>query len=245
MTKDYAATTNDVSASFTFSLTNISSGPIIIRDVRTSCGCTVASVPSKPWPLAAGTNGQFGVVVDLRGKYGTISKSVMVETEFSPNGAIITDVLTVRVTMPPAPINQAGMAGNERGRNIMVASADRQAIFRNDCAKCHVEPAVAKTGHALYDAACGICHDAVNRATMVPDLHALNHPTDRDHWIRWITLGRAGSLMPAFAQSEGGPLTEEQIDSVVDYLVTEFPRSARSTTTNQVGTVGKPTAALR
>ncbi|MBI3416508.1 MAG: DUF1573 domain-containing protein [Verrucomicrobia bacterium] len=243
--KDFTATTNDTTANFTFSLTNISGGPVVVRDVRTSCGCTIANLPSKPWHLPPGTNGQFGVTVDLRGKYGVVAKSVFVESGTSTNGPFNTQTLTVRVTMPPAQNNPVGMAGNERGRNIMIAAADRQAIFRNDCVKCHVEPAVAKTGHALYDAACGVCHDAINRATMVPDLHALDHPTDRDHWIRWITFGRAGSLMAAFAKSEGGPLTDEQIDSLVDYMVTEFPQRARPGVTNQVGTVVKPTAALR
>jgi mono/diheme cytochrome c family protein len=53
---------------------------------------------------------------------------------------------------------------------------------------------------------------------MVPDLKNQGKVTDREHWVRWITFGRHGSLMPAFAQSEGGPLTDEQIDSLADYL---------------------------
>lgn len=243
--KDYTATTNDTTANFTFSLTNIFNGPIVVRDVRTSCGCTIANVPSKPWHLAMGTNGQFGVTVDLRGKYGTIVKNVFVESGTSTNGPFNTQTLTVRVTMPPALANPVGMAGNERSRNIMIAAADRQAIFRNDCVKCHVEPTVGQTGHALYEKACGICHDAINRATMVPDLHALNHPTDRDYWMRWISSGRAGSLMAAFAKSEGGPLTDEQINSLADYMVTEFPKQTRPGVTNQAGTVVKPAAVVR
>ena len=34
--------------------------------------------------------------------------------------------------------------------------------------------------------------------------------------------GKAGSLMPAFAQAHGGPLNNEQINSLVNYLSTDF-----------------------
>jgi len=101
---------------------------------------------------------------------------------------------------------------------MQLALTDRQAVFKGDCAKCHVEPAVGKTGVGLYQAACAICHDSQNRASMVPDLRHLKHPTDREHWIKWTSFGRPGSLMPAFAQSEGGPLTDAQIDSLASYL---------------------------
>jgi len=114
---------------------------------------------------------------------------------------------------------------DNRQRNMMMALADRQAVFRNDCASCHATPAMGKSGKALYDAACGICHDAPNRATMVADLRALPPHPDREYWLKWITLGRPGSLMPSFAQAESGPLNDEQIDSLVDFLLSnDFQR---------------------
>ena len=53
---------------------------------------------------------------------------------------------------------------------------------------------------------------------MVPDLKALRHPTNADYWKTWIASGRVGSMMPAFSQKEGGPLSNEQIELLVTYL---------------------------
>jgi mono/diheme cytochrome c family protein len=192
------------------------------------------------------------VVLDLRGKFGILTKSVFVDattpaiapvdpidtlTLIPPEVTLTNPAaasplyswvkpLTVRATLPQRPAVANGM--ENRSRNMQLALADRQAVFKGECAKCHVEPAAGKTDLALYQAACGICHDSHNRASMVPDLRALKHPTDRDHWLKWITFGRPGSLMPAFAQSEGGPLTEEQIDSLVSYLDKSITQRAKA-----------------
>ena len=147
------------------------------------------------------------------GKMGSIEKAVMVD------GTTGTKTLIVRANMP-AVGNQpvAGGIDPDRLKNMQMALADRQIVFKGDCAKCHAEPAVNKTGEQLYVAACGICHDSVHRAAMVPDLKNLRHPTNEEHWRKWTRSGRPGSMMPAFAKTEGGPLTDEQIESLVKFL---------------------------
>jgi mono/diheme cytochrome c family protein len=205
--KEQQGTAGQTNFLFTFAFTNAAPGPVVIESVRTSCGCTVAKVPALPWTVPPGGDGEFSVALDARGKRGTVTKSVFVNTSMGVKP------LTVR-----AIIDSSSGGMDDRVRNMQIALADRGAIFRGECATCHVKPAVGKMGVPLYLAACGICHDSHNRASMVPDLRRLPHPTDRDHWIRWISFGRHGSLMPAFAQAEGGPLTEAQIDSLADYL---------------------------
>src|SRR5207245_739261 len=79
--KEYAAKPEDTTASFTFIVTNISTNVVVINRVQTSCGCTVAKLPSTPWKLDPGSNGPIQVTVDLRGKQGLISKSVTVESD--------------------------------------------------------------------------------------------------------------------------------------------------------------------
>ena len=59
-------------AVFVFRVKNVSSEAITINQVRTSCGCTVASLPRKPWTVAPGTGGEIKLTVDLRGKSGSI-----------------------------------------------------------------------------------------------------------------------------------------------------------------------------
>src|SRR5437773_8239977 len=44
--KEYTAKAGETNAHFTFNLTNVSSAPVLISFVRTSCGCTAASLPS-------------------------------------------------------------------------------------------------------------------------------------------------------------------------------------------------------
>src|SRR4051794_21294143 len=39
-------------ADFFFSVTNVSASDVVIERVQTSCGCTVAKLPSQPWILA-------------------------------------------------------------------------------------------------------------------------------------------------------------------------------------------------
>ncbi|PYL01157.1 MAG: hypothetical protein DME19_02590 [Verrucomicrobia bacterium] len=211
--KEYTARPGETNAQFTFTLTNTSPNEITINDVRTSCGCTVAKLPSYPWILAPGTNGQIHVTVDLRGKRGQLTKLVYVY------GATGTKTLTVKANIPEA----APGVMADRSKNIQIATADRQAVFKNECANCHSVPAVGKKGEMLYLAVCANCHDSEHRASMVPNLRALNHPTDREQWKNWVTHGKNGTLMPAFAKAEGGPLSEEQINSLVDYLAEHIP----------------------
>ncbi len=194
-------------ADFVFKVTNTADFPVTIGQVHPSCGCTTAKLPPLPWTLAPHTNGEIYVSVNLAGKSGAFTKTVSV---MSTNNQML-KVLTVKVTLPE---NMAMM----RARNNAIAMGDPQAIFKGDCAKCHVEPTRGKTGKLLYAAACGICHEANPRASMVPDLHNLNHPTFYGYWKLIITDGKPHSMMPGFSTEKGGPLSEEQIDSIAKVL---------------------------
>ena len=198
-------------ARFTFSVTNISDDEVVINDAKPSCGCTEATMPSKPWHLAAHSNGVINVGVNLAGKSGTVFK--WVDVSYGSNAS---KRLNLKVNMPSDPV----MA---RSQNQEKAKADRQAVFKGDCAKCHATPAAGKLGKDLYAAACEICHDANPRASAVPDLHAMNHSTDLTYWKVWISQGKSGSMMPAFSTKEGGPLTDEQIDSLAEAMLKAFP----------------------
>jgi len=114
------------------------------------------------------------------------------------------------------------MSASNRLQNEMVSRVDRQAVFKGDCARCHANQLQGRFGKQLYETVCAVCHEATNRASMVPNLHTLNVPTDETFWRTWISYGRQGSLMPAFAKTENGPLTVPQIDSLVGYLKTNI-----------------------
>ncbi len=190
----------------TFQVTNVSTAPIVINNVTTTCGCSLAYVPAKPWTLAAGDNGEIKMVTDLRGKRGTLLKSVIVYSSIGIR------VASAKISIPDT------AAVDSRTRNLQVAQVDRQAVFKGDCAKCHAEPTKGKLGKELFAVACGICHEARPRATMVPDLKVPRRSTSRDYWQQWISHGKTGTLMPGFSEREGGPLNEWQIRSLVELL---------------------------
>jgi len=224
LSKDFTAQPGEVKAAFFFSVTNVSKTNVVINWVRPSCGCTAAKLPPTPWMLAPGDGGTMEFDVDLRGKYGVLSKYVTVDTSHGQK------MLNIKVNIPAAAVAAANPAGGEmdsRAKNIQLAAADRQVVFRGDCAKCHAEPVAGRTtGESIYQAACAICHDAPHRATMVPDLRATAKATGKDYWAFWITHGKAGTLMPAFAKNQGGPLTDAQIATLAEYMDANFPKVA-------------------
>jgi mono/diheme cytochrome c family protein len=213
-------------ARFTFYVTNISDQTVIITNLVRSCGCTEALMPAQPWVLAPGTNGPIQATIDLRGKSGMITKQLTVQS------SVGWKVLVLEVNIPlPASASQptnsppkpaAAKVEMNRERSMELATLDRQAVFKGDCASCHAMPTAGKLGHELYQAGCAICHEAENRAAMVPDLHALKQALTALEWKQWIADSKPGSFMPAFAMAHGGPLTDEQITSLVDYLSRTF-----------------------
>jgi hypothetical protein len=208
----------DTEATVVYSVTNVSSSEVIIKAVRPSCGCTVAKLPKSPWVLAPNESGKLEATIDLRGKRGTLNKYLSVDTSAGMK------MLTFEVLIPEPP---ATAAADLRTRNLMTSMADRQAVFKGDCVRCHVQPTAGKRGEPLFRTACAICHESLHRATMVPDLASVTKPKDRDYWRSWITRGKPGTLMPAFAYSEGGVLSQEQIESLVAYLTSDFLKQRR------------------
>ena len=130
--------------------------------------------------------------------------------------------MQITILPPVVPV----LTDAERARGVEIAKADRQAVFKGDCATCHAKNVEGKYSKALYDAVCAICHDAENRAAMVPDLHNLKTPTNEEFWRTWIAHGKAGSLMPAFSTAEGGPLNDMQIATLAAYLNSTIPHGS-------------------
>ena len=214
--KSTSSTNGQDFARFTFNFTNVTAGNVTILTVHPGCSCTTAELPPLPWTIPSGSNEQIKVSVNLAGKFGMLFKQVNVATDKGNKNLM----LRIEI-LPPPPVPE--MTEAQRNAGVAAAKADRQAIFKNDCASCHVKNIEGKYGQQLFDALCAICHEAPQRATMVPDLHNLKVPTNEEFWRAWITSGKAGSLMPAFATSQGGPLNDLQIASLAAYLNAILP----------------------
>jgi mono/diheme cytochrome c family protein len=202
-------------AHFEFTFTNVTSGPVTVLNVHPSCGCTTAELPPTPWLIPAGGTGLIRLNVAIHGTGGTLFKSVTVTTDKG------TKMLTLRINLLPAPVVK--LTDDEMLAGIMAARVDRQAVFRGKCADCHNHDLAGKYDRELFQSACAICHEAEHRATMVPDLSQLKVPTNAEFWRVWISGGKPGSLMPAFDQSQGGPLNDMQIASLARYLNVIYP----------------------
>ncbi len=217
--KEYHAAAGEQNGAFVFNITNVSPQEVTIQHVQTSCGCTTAKI-QLPMVLAPKQVAQIPINMNIAGKFGSVTKTVTIHSDRGQKTLLVTSIIPDRQTSTLT-------MGADRTRNQQIALANRQAVFHGDCARCHVEPLIGKTGKELYTAACGICHDAEHRASMVTDLHRLPPPTDAEYWRFFIINGKPGTLMPAFAQSQGGPLSDAQIASLVEYLVKDFPSSAK------------------
>ncbi|HEX5397435.1 MAG TPA: DUF1573 domain-containing protein [Verrucomicrobiae bacterium] len=230
------------SVQFAFSFTNVSAaagsaaptnaagianhtpGSVAILDAQPSCGCTQPQLPPTPWIIPPGGTGEFTATVNLEGNEGTMIKSITLKTDKGYKD------LYMRITVLP-PVMPT-LTDAQRAHDLQIAKADRQAVFKGDCIKCHVQPGNGKYGRTLYETVCGICHDGEHRAEFVPDLHDLKTPTNLQFWQTWISRGKPGTLMPAFATAEGGPLTDMQISTLAAYLNAIIPSHPAQTTTN-------------
>jgi hypothetical protein len=80
VSKAYRAHAGEMLAPFTFSFTNVSRRPVVIYDTETSCDCTVATLPSRPWTIPSGGTGTIGASINLSNKTGVVTNYVIVET---------------------------------------------------------------------------------------------------------------------------------------------------------------------
>jgi mono/diheme cytochrome c family protein len=213
------ATNGQDLARFEFSFTNVSPDPLAVLSGHGSCSCTTVELPATPWLVPAGGTGQIYATINLSGKSGTIFKSAIIVTDKG------TQNLMLQVNLLPPP-PAAPMSAEERARGIAAAKLDRQAVFRGECVTCHAQNVTGKYGPQLFTQICAVCHEANPRATMVPDLRQLRDPTNEEFWRTWITAGKAGTLMPAFATSQGGPLNDLQIASLASFLNATIPSHA-------------------
>jgi len=93
VSKEYHAKPGEMSAPFSFSLTNVSSGPVVIYDTSTSCDCTVAHLPSKPWRIPSGGTGTIGASINLSNKVGIATNSVIIYTSKGNRRLFVTAVV--------------------------------------------------------------------------------------------------------------------------------------------------------
>lgn len=187
-------------ATGSFLIRNDGAAPLNIREIKPSCGCTVADLEKNT--VIPGGEVKVGIAIDTSGKTGKVKKNVVIRTDDPGNPEATVDILTeVRI------------------KEHMSWKKDR-TLFTGDCARCHAAPAQGKTGEPLFEAVCAMCHGHYGLGGSAPRINGLKFLEAHDdaYVKKIITGGKHGTSMPGFSKEYGGPLDETQVDSIVGLI---------------------------
>ncbi len=176
-----------------FEFTNAGDSDLVIEKVVATAGNTKAKASAGRFKQ--GEKGSITVVVDMRGKKGIFLKTVDVYTN-DP----ITPVTTLSVKI----------SAKDR---IHMGQYKATDIFQEDCKSCHVERGRGKKGWDLFKADCFMCHNAGKNTS----LSTMSKKPVKE-MLKSIREGVANTLMPGFDVSNGGPLDESDIQSLIELI---------------------------
>jgi mono/diheme cytochrome c family protein len=130
----------------------------------------------------------------------------------------VTEIVTIASNDPSQPTTDVPVrAMVEHWTSANASETLQTALFgRPECASCHAEPAAGgDTGARLYNGVCAMCHKQLAAYAVSPPVTAL----DRKALRSWVADGRTEAGMPGYSTRLGGPLSDAQIDSLVDALL--------------------------
>jgi cytochrome c5 len=198
---DFGTVTEGDIVKHTFKFKNDGAGKVKIAKTETSCGCTTASGALKEY--APGESGEMEVVVDTKGKKGIVVKTVTLTLE-NNDGDKAEISLAMKLEPPPHP-------KIENLRNINAEAA---------CKSCHLESGEGQSGIFLYHRVCSQCHGkkGVGGFGLALNDAAWQKRID-DARIKKVMLGGLPDKgMPSFVEGVMPPLSEEQVDSLIQYI---------------------------
>jgi len=171
---------------------------IEILSVETTCGCTVAEIEKKE--IAPGEEIRLDVTIETLGKRGEMEKKITLKTR--------EENYVIKVK---------GFVRKEVGAHS--TGFLQKKIFNEPCASCHSNDE-GKMSKELFAAVCSFCHGPNGSGGTAPSLNRLSFLSSVDDNVLYevIANGREESGMPAFLDQYGGPLTREQVISLLPYL---------------------------
>lgn len=194
-------------------------GEVLHLRASTSCGCTAPTLEKTR--LAPAESTTLSVSIDTAMKQDSVSKTVTIHSDDSRESR--TELkMTMLVTDPHASMSAEGGA----------------KIFTDQhCANCHVARGEGKFGRELYNADCAMCHGPKAEGAVGPALFGPYRKKEYAQFMKNIVENGSAThrSMPGFLDANGGPLTPNQVQSILDYLAALS--NARS--------VGAPNAVLK
>ncbi|HEY9720278.1 MAG TPA: DUF1573 domain-containing protein [Trichormus sp.] len=199
---DFGTIDEGVEVKHTFQVRNAGTALLRLFSAYSSCGCTIAKIEKKQ--LEPGESTNISVSVDTAMKQNKVTKTVSV---CSNDGT--TPVVTLFLSM------------NVKDPHTGMKEQDGAKIFTDQrCASCHVDRGFGLFGSNLYNADCAMCHGPKAEGAVGP---ALFGPYDdakfAAHMKDVLEHGsKVHRSMPGFLAESGGPLAQEQVDSIIKYL---------------------------
>ena len=97
LVSEYRVKPGDTRARFAFTLTNMSPVTVIFYDTSTSCDCTVAKLPTKPFAVAPGQHVRIEAMIDMQQEKWSRTSYIVI---FTSKG---NRMLTVKAILPSGP----------------------------------------------------------------------------------------------------------------------------------------------
>jgi mono/diheme cytochrome c family protein len=199
---DFGKVEQQTNAETNFTLTNNGTDTLLIMSANPSCGCTAAVLGDKS--LAPGKSTKLHVTFDPHNKAE------------GPFTKVIT-IVSNSVVEPQKQVRIHGMI--YRSKLAHKESMHLDGLFQGNCASCHVDKGKGELGAKLYEADCAVCHGMKSDNKPGADIAAddmMNHTPEQ--WKTIIANGKINTNMPAFHTKNKGPLNDDEIASLVDYL---------------------------
>lgn len=197
---------DDKPVKHTFHIYNSRLTDISKLSVEPSCACTTVNISSDK--IIAGKTAQINVVIDTTGKRGKIAKTLSIKYIYNNKPYEMDYVITFTVS---------ARVKSHESRNL------QDKIFGIKCGKCHSDPAEDKLGEDLFKAVCGFCHGMNAEGASAKSFNRLNYlrSFNPEKTREIISAGTETGLMPGFSQKHKGPLSEKQIESLVQYIASK------------------------
>ena len=199
---DFGLIDEGIEVNHDFYIVNDSNHTIKIENAYATCGCTTPQLTNKI--LKPHQKSLLKITVDTTMKTGNITKSVFVICDEKTNPKLEVKLL-MNVKDPHKNLTKEKMA----------------KIFTSEkCNTCHVLRGTGLFGQKLYNADCAMCHGPKAEGAVGPKLFGPYY--DEKFKQKMTTITSKGSpnviTMPGFLVDNGGPLSKEQIDSIIEYL---------------------------
>lgn len=202
---DFGKVEEGVELRHCFKIENSGRKVLVIKDAHSSCGCTVPVI--KKSTLMPGELADLDVIMDTSMKQGKVDKKI-----------------EIRSNDPVNPVAVIHVKADVRSPHADLGTDKTAKIFTGRCAACHVSKGVGKVGEDLFFADCAMCHGF--RARGVPGVAPSLVPADYHNKEFYayrkqiVSYGsKAHRSMPGFLDKAGGPLTEAEVDSLLQYLL--------------------------